>query len=64
VDGYVALWVEEVLAVTAKAILVLCDGEQHWLPKSQVDQAGYYRRGQRWSELWVRKWFLDRRRSA
>ena len=44
-SGYVHLDPCDILKVTDNAILVLYDGEKHWLPKSQVADPDTYDAG-------------------
>lgn len=44
-SGYIHLDVSEIKRVTEKAMLVRVDGEEHWLPLSQVADADDYNEG-------------------
>jgi hypothetical protein len=46
VPNLVDVLVDEVLAVTARAILVVIEDEEHWLPKSQIEDAEEFTAGQ------------------
>lgn len=56
-SDYVHLDVEEVLRETDKALHVLLEGgEEVWLPKSQVKDAGDYRPGDRGCTMSITEW--------
>jgi hypothetical protein len=44
-SGWVHLDVDEVKRETDKAFLVVIDGDEHWLPKSQISDPGDYSEG-------------------
>jgi hypothetical protein len=48
------------IAETDKALLCIIDGDEHWVPKSQiVDDSEVYAKGHE-GELQVRKWWADK----
>ena len=44
-DRYVEIEVEEIVHETPLAFLVSVDGEEHWIPKSKVDQEDDHAKG-------------------
>lgn len=56
-SNYVYLDVEEIKAETAKAMLLVIDGEEHWVPLSQIADADDYSKGDTDIEVAVTEWF-------
>lgn len=59
-SNYVHLSVEEVVKETDKALLVRIDGEDVWIPLSQIADADDYEPGDTDITLSVTKWFADK----
>jgi hypothetical protein len=57
---YVHLDVERIVKETDAAFLCLIDGEEHWIPRSQVADDEDYREGDEDVELSVTEWFADK----
>lgn len=52
---------EDVKAETDKALLCVIDGEEHWVPKSQIhDDSPVYKKGQS-GTLIVTAWWANKR---
>lgn len=58
---WVHLDVAEVTAVTENAIQVEIDGDSHWLPKSQIDEAEKFHVGDRDITVSVKEWLARER---
>lgn len=59
-DEFVLL-VADVVHITERAILLSCDGEEFWVPKSQVEDPDNLEPGEEDAEIRVKKWVLDER---
>ena len=59
-SNYVHLDVDEVLRETDKAFLISLGGEEFWVPKSQIADAGGYEEGDVDCVMSVTKWFADK----
>jgi hypothetical protein len=57
---YVHLDVEEIVAATDMALLCVIDGEEVWIPRSQVADGGDYSEGDSDLTLSVTRWFADK----
>lgn len=57
---HVHLDVEEIVAETDLALLCRIDGEDYWIPKSQVADADDYSQGDSDLTLSVTQWFADK----
>lgn len=55
-SNWVLLVVEEVVKVTDDAFLLLIDGEEYWLPRSQIADPDDYEEGELDCEMSVTKW--------
>jgi hypothetical protein len=58
---FVHLDVEEVLRVTDKALLLRVDGEDVWIPLSQIDDAGQYEQGDHDVTVSVTEWIAKQK---
>jgi len=60
-DRWVEIEVEEVLNVTDRAVLCAVDGEEHWIPRSQIDVEGAdFEAGEVDFTLSVTRWFAEK----
>jgi hypothetical protein len=55
-SDWIHLDVEKILQETDKAFLCLIDGEQHWIPKSQVSDPDDYYAGDKDCCISVTEW--------
>lgn len=61
-DRYVTVGVEEVVAETAMALLCRIDGEEHWIPRSQIEGNGDdVEKGDEDVELDITQWIADQK---
>lgn len=60
-SGWVHLDVDEVLRETDKAFLLLIDGEEVWVPKSQVSDADKYEAGDTDVTVSVTTWLAEQK---
>lgn len=58
-QSWVHLDVEEVKRETDKAFLVVIDGEQVWIPKSQIDSPDDYEEGDTNCTISVTEWIAN-----
>lgn len=57
---YVDVDVDEIVAATDRALLCLIDGEEKWLPRSQVADGDGYEKGETGVTLSVTSWFAEK----
>lgn len=55
-SNWIHLEVEEVVRETPAAFLLLVAGEEYWIPKSQVSDAGVYSEGDKDATISVTEW--------
>ncbi len=60
-SGYVHISVDEILRITDKAFRVLLDGEEIWLPSSQISDAGDYSEGDKDITLSITEWIANQK---
>ncbi len=58
---YIHVAVEEIRAVTDKALLCLIEGQEYWLPLSQVADAEDYEKGDKDLTLSITEWIADQK---
>lgn len=56
-SNYVHVQVERIVKETDKALLCLIDGEEIWIPTSQIADSDDYREGDEDCEISVTSWF-------
>ncbi len=53
--------VERVIKVTNKAILLRIDGDQHWFPKSQMEDPDLIAEGDEGLTVYVTEWIAEQK---
>lgn len=59
---FVEIDVDEIVHVTGKAILVKVDGNEVWIPKSQLETVFAHRKGDTDVTLSITEWIADQKR--
>lgn len=59
-SSYVHITVEEILRETENALLILLDGDELWVPRSQVAGGDDYTQGDRDVTLSVTEWWANK----
>jgi hypothetical protein len=52
-SNYIEIEVEEIKAATDKALLCVIDGEETWLPRSQVDGGENFENGEKNVSMYI-----------
>lgn len=60
-SNWVHVHVDEILRETEKAILCLIDGEEIWIPLSQLQDPEEYGRGDKDFTLSITEWIADQK---
>lgn len=60
-SNYVHLQVEKVVAESDKALLLRIDGEEHWVPLSQIADPDDYQKGDEDVEIAVTEWIANQK---
>ena len=58
---FVDVWVDDVLKITPKAVLIIIDEYEQWLPISQVEDANRLKAGSGEQILAIAKWLAKDR---
>lgn len=59
--AWVHLDVEKVVKRTDRALLLRIDGEEHWVPLSQISDEGDYDEGDEGCTISVTEWIADQK---